>query len=139
MTQFQIIKPKTREAFEVQCEELHDAIRQAGLDPAATDHGMVMRSMGIVVYEFGLFDPPAEQSYFSLLGRLYAGNAVLYGVGPDGGTVDLKTLAIPFWLPTVDDVEKAIAAGLCPRPQMSVNGDAFWNWPQPAPEGIKRG
>lgn len=136
--QFEIIKPKTHETLAVQCEELRDALVQAGLDPSAVDHGSVTRSMGIVVYEFGLFQPTAETSYFSLGGRLYAGNAVLYGVNEMGETVDLKTLAIPYWLDTEADVEAAIKAGLCPRPVMSINGDQYWNWPQPAPKGIVR-
>ena len=138
MTQFEIIKPATRETEVVQCEELRDALVLAGLNHGAVDHGMVTRGMGIVVYEFSLFVPSAEQSYFSIGGRLYAGNAVLYGVDEMGDTVDLRMLAIPYWLQTEADVEKAIRGGLCPRPTMSVNGDTIWQWPQPAPPGMKR-
>lgn len=136
MTQFEIIKPATCKIDVVQCEELREALVIAGLDHDAVDHGMVIRNVGIVVYEFALFVPPQEQTYFSIGHRLYAGNAVLYGVNEMGDTVDLTMLALPFWLKTESDVERAIRENLCPRPRISVNGDTLWEWPQPAPAGM---
>jgi hypothetical protein len=135
--QFEIIRPATRETEVVQCEHLNEAMVMAGL--VGVDFGTVHRGLGIVVYEFSLFVPAAEQHYFVLGGRLYGGNAVLYSYDEAGETVDLKTAVIPFWMDNVAHVERAIADGACVRPQMAVNRNVIWQWPNPVPEDIIAG
>ena len=135
---FQIIKPKTKECPTFDGKDVREAAVAAGLELNQVDHGMIHRKLGIMVYEFSLFVPPAEQSYFSLGGRLYAGNAVLYSIDDRGETVDMKHFVVPHWLPDREAVEKMIAAKACARPQMAVNGEVLWRWPEPAPRGMTR-
>jgi len=135
---FGIVKPRTREGYTVECETLRDAELVAELDPGAVDHGVVADGIGIVVYEFGLFVPPVDQSYFAIGGRLYAGNAVLYGFHEDGETADLVRLPQISMLSDYRAVERAIAERRIVRPEMSVNGKVMWQWPSAAPAGMKR-
>jgi hypothetical protein len=135
---FVTINPKARSIDTVEARELRDALVTAGLDPDKVDHGSLGRHAGYVVYEFGMFIPPARQSYFSIMNLLIAGNCVLYGVDPTGETIDLMKSQIPTpsWYLGVNDVEHAIIFGKVRRPEMRVNGAIVWQWPQPAPPGL---
>lgn len=130
---FVIVKPKARTIETVSDVDL--PLRRADLDPMKVDFGSIGRLLGFVVYEYSLFVPPAEQSYFGIAGKLIAGNAVFFGVGETGETVDLMKSQLPdirFYL-GANDVEAAIASGEIMRPQMSQGGHVFWRWPQPRP------
>lgn len=136
------IDPKTRKIETVEAESLHDAERTIGLDPGQTDHGSLGRDsgggIGYVVFEYGLYVPSAEQSYFGIAGRLIAGAAVLYGFDEAGESVDLMKSTIPdvrFYL-GINDVEAAIERGEIARPALTINGSAIWEWPAPAPPGM---
>jgi hypothetical protein len=137
---FVVINPKLRKVSTVEALDFRSAVRDAGLDPDTLDHGAFSRRVAYAVYEFGLFTPPAEQHYFGFDGRLIAGTAVLYGVGEAGETVDLMASAVPtprFYLGQ-NDVESDIAMGIILRPEIAVNGERIWAWPQPAPKGFSR-
>jgi hypothetical protein len=135
-----IVNPKHRAWSTQDFPDIDTAKRAAGLDPGSIDHGMLARSVGYCVYEFGLFVPPAEQSYFSIGKTLIAGPALFYGVGEAGETIDLmrSQLPTPFFYLGANDVEAHIQAGDILRPTMAFNGELIWKWPDPAPHGMKR-
>lgn len=105
------------------------------LVPGATDHGVIPGGIGVVMAEFGLFDPPEQQAYFAFVGwlYLYAGPAVLYGFDVRGNTVDLVRLPGITWLPDRRAVEHAIAEGIVKRPHFGIDDDVIWRWPGPRP------
>ena len=126
-----LVNPILRTATAGDYASLQDAEVAAGLDPGKVDHGMISRSIGYVVFEFGLFVPPAEQSYFAIGQTLIAGSAVLYGVNAWGESVNLHRSTIPDirWFLGANDVEAAIEAREIIRPQTAVNGSVMWQWP----------
>lgn len=111
-------------------DDLVDTEKSAGLDPYAVDHGVVAPGIGIVVFEYGLFVEPQQQSYFAINGHLYAGCAALYGFDDEGETVDLDKIPEIQWMDSVEHIEREIAAGRVKRPQIAVNGKVQWQWPQ---------
>lgn|SRR5215510_13413335 len=141
---FATIEPVKKRVRVAEFRDLHSAVRSVGVDPHATDHGVVQRNhrgpnFSIVVYEFGLFTPVADQHYFATGGRLYAGNAVLYGFNEIGETVDVvEPLPDVTFFADAPAVELAIAARVIPRPRMSANGMVIWEWPNPAPVHMQR-
>ena len=130
--QYVLINPILRATLGRSYADLTAAIAAAGLDPDHVDHGMMSRSIGYVVYEFGLFVPPAEQHYFAIGKQLVAGPAVLYGVNAWGEGVDLWQSTIPDvrWFLGANDVEAAIEAGDIIRPETAINGVVTWRWPE---------
>jgi hypothetical protein len=102
-----------------------------GLKRGEIDFGSINRKMGIVVYEYGLFTPPAQQDYFSINGHLYAGNAVLFANDEQGETITLDSLPLITWFKNADAVEKAIHCGNVQRPRIATNDKVLWLWPQP--------
>jgi hypothetical protein len=130
-----LINPVLRTATAGDYASLQDAEVAAGLDPGAVDHGMITRSIGYVVYEFGLFVPPAQQHYFAMGRGLIAGAAVLYGVDAWGESVNLHRSTIPDirWFLGMNDVEAAIEAGEIIRPETAINGVVTWRWPDAHP------
>lgn len=130
---FVAIYPNVKIIETIDAPEVPDALLMIGLTPGEVDHGMIAPRIGYVVHQYGLFVPPADQSYCSVAGRLIAGPCLMYGVGEHGETIPLtKSIApyVTFYL-GVNDVEAAIARKEVRRPQMSVNGDVTWVWPQP--------
>ena len=125
-----LVNPILRTATAGDYASLQDAEVAAGLDPGKVDHGMITRSIGYVVFEFGLFAPPEEQHYFAMGRQLIAGSAVLYGVNAWGESVNLHRSTIPDirWFLGVNDVEAAIVSGEIIRPQTAVNGEVTWQW-----------
>ena len=134
-----LINPILRTALGGDYHTLQDAERAAGLDPDHVDHGMISRRIGYVVYEFGLFIPPAQQHYFAIGRSLIAGPAVLYGCDQFGESVDLMRSTIPDirWFLGQNDVEAAIEAGDIARPQTSINNEVTWQWPDAHPWGSR--
>lgn len=141
---FAIVQPSKRTVSPIEAADLIAAFRSASLTPHAVDFGTVDldRRVAIVVGEFGMFVPPAAQSYFSINQRLYAGNAVLFGFDGAGITVDLPCGAgdLPpiTWLADGDAVEFAIAAGTLKRPRIAVGERELWRWPGPRPSDEER-
>jgi len=117
----------------VECEKFDDAVREAGL-PDLIDHATFGDHLGIVVADFGMFDDPDKQDYFSVEGNLYAGNALVYAVNDAGETVDIPNLDLtPTFLHGREEVESMIKQGLVDRPEMTVNGELVWAWPDKSP------
>jgi hypothetical protein len=137
MSRFVVVNPRKRTKEIIECDSIVDAQASVGL--YGVDHGVICHGLGYCVYEYGLFVPPLEQSYFGLGGHLIAGPAVFYGFDETGETVDLRLSEFPdvrFYL-GINDVEAAIDRGEIERPFMAVNGVELWHWPQPAPEGMR--
>jgi hypothetical protein len=133
---FGIITPKEQNTTIVECASPEMATAVAGLSQRGVDHGMLMvgpHRVGIIVYEYSMFVPPAEQSYFAINGRLYGGNAVLYGVDDHGETIDLRAMPDVFFMPNQQAVERSIELGLVQRPYMAANDEIIWQWPAPRP------
>ena len=132
-----IIDPAARVALPEDHPSFDSALRSAGLDPKAVDHGTVGEGLGIVVYEYGLFKPTETSAYFTINGRLFEGPAVLYGYDKAGETVEARTSpSQPILFRTADEVEAEIVGGRVNRPTMSVNGRVLWQWPQRPPSGF---
>jgi hypothetical protein len=136
MTWYVIVDPK-KKTVERFSGTFMEAKKKAGLN--GVDFGMLTPSVSVVVYEYGMFDPPEEQSYFAMGGRLFAGTAVLLGVDKHGEDRDLSGLELPpvIWFDNTEEIEAAIARGEVVRPHMAVNNEVFWKWPEPRekPEG----
>ena len=101
------------------------------------DHGTVIPGLGIVVYEYSLFDEQA--AWFGAGGQLFAGKAVVYGYDGQGEGVDVKQSPAQFthnkeihlrFYHSAAEVEAAIMLAEIQRPQMRVNGAVLWQWPQ---------
>ena len=127
---FIVIEPGLKKATTVECKELQSALIRAGLNPLSVDFGVVRPGLGIVVAEFGMYDPPDKQCYFALGRAMFAGNAVLYGFNESGETIDADMTGMPLtWLPTREDCELAFASGAVVRPAIKVNDVVIWAWP----------
>lgn len=145
--QFCVIDPVKKAATTIDTKTVADALPLAGLVRGKVDYGTVVHrdsegGLGIVVHEFGLFTPSYQQKYFAIGPRLYAGGALLYAYDAGGVTIEFKVvdwqhvLSAIQWLESAATVELAISCGLVIRPQMAVNGEVLWTWPQPAPPGM---
>jgi hypothetical protein len=136
--QFIIVNPKARTISAARFPSLLDAQAMAGL--GNVDHGSLVRGLGYVVDEFGLFVPPMQQSYFGIGNHLIAGTAVFYGYDQAGETIDLRRSEFPDvrWYLGVNDVEASIERDEIVRPIIAVNGAVHWQWPQPPPKGFGR-
>jgi hypothetical protein len=142
---FLAIKPRTQKLEWIDTASVKDAERAVGL--GNVDHGTFFRredgiGLAYVVYEFGFFVPPTQQSYAIVFGKLIAGTAVVYAFDEIGDTVSVSPEMISerdvTWLSTQQDVEDAIAAGVVvQRPMRAVNDHVEWRWPEPAPFDIK--
>lgn len=125
---------------QVDAADLDAALRMVGLRVAHVDHAGIWRDaergLAIVVAEFGLFVPPQQQHYFSLLRGLYAGNAVLYAFDGEGSTIDVRPqdVPVPVFYRSVGAIERAIAENEIARPSIRVMGKLKWQWPQPRPD-----
>jgi hypothetical protein len=134
---FGIIDPSKKRRRVIRCSDIIDAQRRAEIG-SGVDHGVVTRGakggVGIVVSEFGLFEPKETQGYFAIGQRLYAGIAVLYGFDAYGETTDLDGLPDVRWFDDAADVERSITMKLIMRPSMAANGQLIWQWPEPKPD-----
>ena len=115
-----------------------------GLKPLETDHGTIRHmegegGIGIVVAEYGLFEPPLNQHYFAIGANLYAGDAMLFAYDGAGETIDFDDRELPIrWFATAQEVERAIAMGEIARPAIRFNGATMWQWPDPPAPGTRR-
>ena len=140
-----ILDPKARTLTYAEAKDAHAAYRLAHLPMGKIDHGVLMRlphrgGIGYAVYEFGFYVPAAQQSYCSITGtgRLIAGTALLYEFSEGGRTIDLSEdwRIEPMWFSGQEAVEEAIVAGIVPRPEVKLNNDVIWAWPQPVPPDL---
>jgi hypothetical protein len=134
MLSFIAIDPTKATVEVVQAEELREVYPSVGLDPMGVDHGMIARlpndeKIAIVVGEYGMFKDPAEAKYFSIGPMLYEGGAVIYAADAIGDTVSIKVKPPVCFYRDAAEVEKAIASGQVVRPEMAVNGQVTWSWP----------
>ena len=135
---FYAIKPADCAIEAIEASEPWEAYKTLGLDRMGVDHGVVARvadggGVGIVVYEFSLFVPVNEQRWFSIMGQLFGGNALLYGFDVHGETCDFDPPPPVVFYRSADEVEAAIARGEVKRPQMAVNQNVLWRWPDEHP------
>jgi hypothetical protein len=143
MTKFLLIEPERESIRLVEHSEFDDALKAAGLCRGKVDHGQINRQLGITVFEFGLFMHP-EQMHFTVINhRLYAGNAVVYGVGAHGELVDVDhdPYALHFgyvFLHGRFDVEAAILTGTVERPVLREDGNVIWRWPERVPSDFPK-
>ncbi len=126
---FAVINPKERTFKYADWIDFAAAKREAGL--GHVDHGVCAHGIGIVVSEFGLYEPTDKQSYFAIGAQLYAGNAVMYAFDAHGKSIDLITYPPPRWFSSADAVEDAIQRRTVARPEVSMNGKVLWRWPEP--------
>jgi hypothetical protein len=118
-------------------KDIGAAKKAAGLD--GVDFGSLSRELAIVVYEFGLLDPPGSQYYFSIARGMFAGNAVLFRVDEAGETIDIQLTSnlltqFKWYDQDVNKIERAIAEGDLIRPQRSINGEVTWSWNKQGPD-----
>lgn len=144
LVMFALINPSEKMVNVAGFERLKpDALRAVDLDKKGVDFGALAPDHFIVVYEFGLFEKPEEQSYFALGRNLYAGNAVVFHEDAKGNLVDVdpvvynKLLAEIRFFNSSEDVEKAITADEITQPSMTVGGEVVWTWPQPRPDVLR--
>ena len=114
------------------------ALETAGLEGVNVDHGTIEHGIAIVVHGFSLFEPPERQHYFAIGDRLYAGRALLYAYDESGETVNLLRVPDVTFFTNAKAVENAIEAATVQRPQMKLNDEVIWSWPQPRPEGSEK-
>lgn len=134
MTRFIVIDAAARQVREEDHRNLVMAELSVGLKPDAVDHGTIQRGLGYAVYEFGLFVPADRQHYFAIGRHLIAGNCVLYAYDQIGETIDIEGFGLTVeFFSSLEAVETAIQNRRFPRPQIAVNGEPIWTWPQPAP------
>jgi hypothetical protein len=138
LTDFIVVDVRHCAVTPVRCKDFAVALKKAGLQVARIDFAEVASGISIVVYEFGLFEPPAKQKYFSINGNLYAGNALLFGHDKIGETINLTEPPPVTFYSSGEAVERAIGTGEIKRPVISVNGRAIWQWPAPAPKEYTR-
>jgi hypothetical protein len=112
------------------CEDFESALRAVGL--RETDHGNVSDVLAIAVHDTSLFQGD-RLKYYSVYGKLFAGNAVLYAFAPSGETVDVRQLPPIVFYRDMAEVERAIDAGAVKRPQMAYGETVYWRWPDPPP------
>lgn len=138
MIKYCIVDPALQRTHVAPFASIEDAQRAAGI-VGHVDFGTAARRRGIIVAEFGLFEPVEMQSYFSIGPNLYAGGAVIFAYDEAGETIDYTgPLPIVFYH-SAAEVEVAIEAEQrVLRPTMAVNGEVLWQWPQPRPEGMAR-
>jgi hypothetical protein len=130
---FGIINAKLRKARVMDLPDVDSAKLVARLKPLEVDHGSITRNLHIIVYEFSLYVPVNEQHWFSIGGKLYGGNAVLYACDDAGETISLPMDRLPpiLWFKDAAAVEQAIGWKQIERPIMAFNGEVLWQWPQP--------
>ena len=131
-----IVDPASLRFDIVDVSDVREAVVQAGLHPDRTDHGLIYRDYRVggvarICYEFALFVPAQRQRYFSVQHFLCAGPHVLYQFDAEGETVDLTALPPVIFYRDASEVERAIDAQIVERPQMSINNEVLWRWPDP--------
>jgi hypothetical protein len=136
MTKFWIVEPGSRISYPYTCKHHYQAVEHAGLETLHVDHGTVAHDadsggIAIIVFETGLYSDPAIIPYFTIGGRLYAGNAVLYGYDAAGETIDLSSIPPIKFYSNKQEIETDIDAGLVTRPMISIGNHVVWRWPDP--------
>jgi len=125
---YAVIDPQKRTLRAIDASSFDVALDVAGLADVGRDHGLVNRSLGIVVHEYGLYEPPDQQHYFALGSKLFAGKALLYAFDERGKTIDLTQCPEPVFFASPAAVEEAIDAGQIERPMKALNGRIVWQW-----------
>jgi len=113
--------------------DLDDALQSVGLNSRQIDFGCLKRpdmtpGISIVVYEFGLKEPPQDQHFFAIGRSLFAGNAVLFAFDDVGSTIDLEQMPPVLFFRDHHEVERSIEEDIIDRPEISVNGRVLWQW-----------
>jgi hypothetical protein len=133
---FGLIDPRRAHAQIVKSKDWLGVAKMVGIESGRTDCGALVRyyrggGIGYFCYEFGLYVPVDKQHYFSVGNRLVAGAAVLYGFNEAGETVDLGSMPEVVFYRDAHEVEAAIRNGQIERPQIVVNKNVLWRWPDP--------
>jgi hypothetical protein len=131
---FITIDARERRVMRENYASLADAQEIMGLKNV--DLGTASPGIGIIVSEFGLFEPVDKQHYFAIGNTLYGGNAVLYRYDESGATVDVGPIPNMTFFYGIEPIEAAIKSGEIRRPQIKCDGEVIWSWPDLAPEGF---
>jgi len=67
--------------------------------------------------------------YFSILRKLYGGNAVIYAEDRNGTLVTVPEPPPVMFYRSKVEVEAAIQRGELERPKTTINGELVWSWP----------
>ena len=131
--EFIIIDPVKREIRRMR-GTMEDAFADANIKRGNVDFGTLgnLRDLliSIVVFEFGLLQPPDQGHFFSIGEGLFAEGAVIFAADEEGETVSMKGIPDPpvtFYRSHLE-VEAAIARCEVKRPQTAVNGKVLWRW-----------
>jgi hypothetical protein len=134
---FVAIDPRDCTVKMMAAKDLNDLYNIVGLVKNQVDFACIHHSgewsLNIIVAEFGLFKPVEQGKYFSLGGQLLEGGAIIFRADEAGETVDMVAIPPVMFYRSHVEVEQAIARGEVARPQMSVNGEVIWTWPEERP------
>ena len=132
---FAIVQPAETKWEVVEAANLTDIYANiGGLD--LPDHNVIAppgclpsgKGLAIVVNDFSLHVPPRLQRYFVIGRTLFGGNAVLYAFNEQGDSVDIDEVPVIIFM-SLAGVEDAIAQNQIDRPEVRVNGQLTWQWP----------
>lgn len=129
MSKYLLIRKGTTELMD--CADFKVALAAVGLEQGRVDFGtLTMRPvcLTVVVYEFGLLEPPEQHHFFSIGNGLFAGNAVVYQCNEEGETVDITHVPPVLHYRDCVEAERAVVAGQVRRPETAVNGRVMWQW-----------
>jgi hypothetical protein len=136
MNKFVLIDPRDCTVEMVEAEHLDELYERVGLRPNEVDFGCIYRSqtegwtLNVIVDEFGLYVPLNQARYFSLGGQLLEGGAIIFKAERDGETSSMAAVPPVMFYRSHVEVEAAIAKGEIARPEMRINGQLVWQWPQ---------
>lgn|SRR5262245_22479141 len=135
MTKMFAVDAERRTIKAINVHDVSAAYRPLGLKAGEVDFGTICQDdqclLSIVVYEYGLFVPPESQNFFSIGDQLFAGNAVIFLASRETGeAIDLDIPPPICFYRSHVEVEGAIRSGSLQRPEMRVNNQLLWVWPQ---------
>ena len=134
---FVVIDPQLCKVAVEEANQLSDLYHSVGLPADQVEFSCVHsneksgETISIVVYEFGLFKPKEMGKYFSLGGQLLEGGAILFAADYKGETISFVYKPPVVFYRSYVEVEQAIERGEVVRPEMAVNGEVIWKWPDP--------
>jgi hypothetical protein len=120
----------------VHAKSLDELYPEVGLKSGELDFACIYKSssqgwsINIIVSEFGLYEPVEQAKYFSIGGQLLEGGAIIFRADESGETINMVDAPPVMFYRSHEDVERAIAGGEIVRPQVLINKEVIWEWPQ---------
>jgi hypothetical protein len=139
MNKFVLIDPRDCTVKLVALEDLSAGYDAVGLDRTNLDFTCIYKapmerwSLNIIVDDLGMYRPIEQAKYWSLGGQLLEGGAIIFKAEEGGETSSMEMVPPVMFYRSHLEVEQAIARGEIARPQMSVNGEVVWRWPEARP------